>query len=222
MYSNIQLTRRVIMIGMTYKIPIAINGVISKTPSIGTIRLNGARIGSVTSSSITIKILYRLMPNHDSIIRAKTVQDKMRQKYWTKPTSQTIINGWKPVLLIASSNDNITKPIQTRTLRLGKRGFLCGFRSFSQQLSCHQGLPISLIISHATEYINQPKKLTSQWWDRNIQKAIGMNYFLNMRFRKLRKYLTGHQGSLIYLCIGLYFFDLPPIVVPLSKLVPSA
>jgi len=61
------------MIGMAYKIPIAINGVMSNTPSNGTIRLKGARIGSVTSSSITIKILYRLMPNHDSITRAKIV-----------------------------------------------------------------------------------------------------------------------------------------------------
>ena len=60
------------MIGIIYRIPMAISGVMSNTPSIGTIRLNGARIGLVTSSSIIIKILYLLMPNHDIIIRAKT------------------------------------------------------------------------------------------------------------------------------------------------------
>ena len=68
------------MIGMIYRIPIAISGVMSNTPSIGTTRLNGERIGSVTSLSITIKILYRLMPNHDNITRAKTKYDKTRQK----------------------------------------------------------------------------------------------------------------------------------------------
>jgi hypothetical protein len=59
------------MIGIEYNMPMAINGAISNTPSIGIILLNGARIGLVMSSSITIKILYRLMPNHDNITRAK-------------------------------------------------------------------------------------------------------------------------------------------------------
>jgi hypothetical protein len=60
------------IIEMKYRITIAITGVISNTPSLGTILRKGERIGSVMSSSITGRILFLLKLNHDSITRAKT------------------------------------------------------------------------------------------------------------------------------------------------------
>ena len=69
-----------IMTGMIYRIPIAISGVMSNTPTLGTTRLNGDKIGSVISSSKTIKMFCLFKLNQDNKTRAKTTYDKMRQK----------------------------------------------------------------------------------------------------------------------------------------------
>ena len=68
------------MKGMKYKIPIAISGVMSNTPSLGTTRLNGVNIGSVISSIKTMNMFCLLTLNQDNKTRAKTTYDKMRQK----------------------------------------------------------------------------------------------------------------------------------------------
>ena len=68
------------MKGMKYKIAIAINGVISKTPSLGITRLKGDKIGSVTSSSKVINRLSLLIINHESITRTKITNVNIRHR----------------------------------------------------------------------------------------------------------------------------------------------
>ena len=68
------------MMGIIYRIPIAISGVMSNMPSLGTTRLNGDKIGSVMSSSKTINMFCLPKLNQDNKIRAKITYDKMRQK----------------------------------------------------------------------------------------------------------------------------------------------
>ncbi len=80
MPGNIQFARRVMMKGMIYRTPIAISGVMSNIPSLGTTLLNGDKIGSVISSSNTIKMFCLFKLNQDNTTRAKTAYDKMRQK----------------------------------------------------------------------------------------------------------------------------------------------
>lgn len=120
------------MIGMTYKITMAIKGVMSNIPSLGITRLNGDKIGLVRSSSIRIKIFCLLRCNQDNTTLTRITFNKIWQKYITNPIIQTTKDGWKPVMLALSRNERTTNPIQTKAFRLSKLDFLCGLLSFPQ------------------------------------------------------------------------------------------
>jgi hypothetical protein len=66
--------------GAKYKIKITNNGVRSKPPNAGIIRLNGVSIGSVRSYSVTIGQLEESGLNQDNRALAKTNKAKIRQK----------------------------------------------------------------------------------------------------------------------------------------------
>jgi hypothetical protein len=66
--------------GTKYKIKIANNGVRSKPPNAGIIRLSGVSIGSVRSYNVTIGQLEESGLNQDNRAHAKTNKAKIRQK----------------------------------------------------------------------------------------------------------------------------------------------
>ena len=68
------------MKGIKYNMAIATSGVISNIPSLGINRLNGDRIGPVTSSNKSTNILCLLIVNQEKMALIKTINVNIWQR----------------------------------------------------------------------------------------------------------------------------------------------